>query len=188
MSGWRESQGYFLMKPSPVEPLCYNEFSSYRCSQLVILQLFSTSNLIGTLWVARSSFVFGLGFIVNFACLLLSQPIPWGLLRAVRSPNSFSYILHLLELRKSFGTSRTLLYSGSLHRSSTQGQTCCLARPPCLNFLIILCVSPYVARRCMIRFLIEVNRWGWNFCRLLLLYDFPRSRVLSGVTPDVEFS
>jgi len=116
--------------------------TSFPCSQLVILQLFRTSNSIGRLWVARSSFVFGLGSIVNFVCLLFSQPIPWGLPRAARSPNSFSYILHLLELRKSFVTSRTLLYSGSLHRSSTQSPTCCFARPPCLNFLITLWVSP----------------------------------------------
>ena len=91
MSGWRESKGYFLMKPSTVEPLCYNELSSYRCSQLIVLQLIRTSNLIGPLWVARSSFVVGLGSIVYFVCLLFSQPIPWGLPREARSPNSFSY-------------------------------------------------------------------------------------------------
>ena len=178
MSGWRESKGYFLMKPSTVEPLCYNELSLYRCSQLIVLQLIRTSNLIGPLWVARSSFVVGLGSTVYFVCLLFSQPIPWGLPRDARSLNSFSYILRLLGLKKSFVTSMPLLYSSSLHRSSTQGSTCCFARPPCLNFLIILWVSPYVARRRMLRFLIEVNRWGWNFCRLVLLYDFPTSCIV----------
>ena len=147
-------------------------------SQLIVLQLIRTSNLIGPLWVARSSFVVGLGSILNFVCLLFSQPISWGLPRDARSPNSFSYILRLLGLKKSFVTSMPLLYSSSLHRSSTQGPTCCFARPLCLNFLIVLWVSPYVPRRCMLRFLIEVNRWGWNFCRLLLLYDFPTSCIV----------
>ena len=52
--------------------------------------------------------------------------------------SEFYGILHLLGLRKSFVTSMPLLYSSSLYRSSTQGATCCFARPPYLKFLIIL--------------------------------------------------
>ena len=36
--------------------------------------------------IGRSSFAFGLGFIVNFVCSLFSQPIPCGPPRAARSP------------------------------------------------------------------------------------------------------
>ena len=57
MSGWMEIKGYCLMKQSTLEPLCYNEVSLYRCSQLVILQLITTSYLIGPLWVAALLFL-----------------------------------------------------------------------------------------------------------------------------------
>jgi len=39
--------------------------------------------------MGRRSFVSGLGFIVNFVCLLFSQPIPRGLPRAARSPKKY---------------------------------------------------------------------------------------------------